>query len=172
MGLTIVREVLEGLGASIPIPVRDRVLAKLEWLGERDSFLACMSTSPHVLSQWRAYADGGSGYCIGFRIDDPLSSRGYHGINWFRHLLECEYDRRWLENRLKERFQRKIDRVASLPATGNNKDDVLALELAMVAWRYAHLTKHHHFKEEGDWGSSRTCRRIQRPVPCLIAWGR
>lgn len=117
---------------------------------DSDSFLACLSEKPNVLSQWRAYANNGTGYCIGIGVEGRLEGDHDDDDN-FRscHLFKCLYDRGKLDELLKERFRRKI--VLRSGKTFNGWEEFLADELAAVAWRYAHLAKHEHFEEEVEW---------------------
>ncbi|MEQ8461526.1 MAG: DUF2971 domain-containing protein [Sandaracinaceae bacterium] len=49
------------------IATNDEVLGK-------ELFVACFSEDPDALSQWRAYANNGDGYSIGFRLSDVPDS--------------------------------------------------------------------------------------------------
>jgi hypothetical protein len=114
-----------------------------------ESFIACLSAKYDVLSQWRAYANSGAGYCIGFRAQNRLSGYGEGDDFRSNRLLECIYGRQALEARLNLRFPREHARVAR--QAFQDQEELLAAHLAQAAWRYAHLAKHEHFREEHEW---------------------
>jgi hypothetical protein len=122
---------------------------QVEALLAEDSFVACLSVKHDALSQWRAYADNGAGYCIGFQARERRDHHGDDAFHWENHLVECLYGVEAVEKRLKERFQYVIDRVAS--ADDEYRNNVLADHLWHVARRYAHVAKHGHFEEEAEW---------------------
>jgi hypothetical protein len=59
-----------------------------------DSYVVSFSTRPDSLSQWRAYAAGGSGCCLGFESVDPWDDpKESETRTWAPTLHECIYDR-------------------------------------------------------------------------------
>jgi hypothetical protein len=63
-----------------PSPFHDALAAERASYREHVAFIACFSTERDVLSQWRAYADDGAGFAIGFNpnyFDLNLSAPSY-----------------------------------------------------------------------------------------------
>jgi hypothetical protein len=151
-GYAIVDEVIEELRPELGAAY-DLLKAKMNELHREDSFIVCFSKRHDVLSQWRAYANDCTGYCIGFR-PKPMQERYYHSMTWVRYSMECRYGNDAVKTIAKERMSRKIARIAQHMATdpqwAGERDRYLALELSMVAWRYAHFAKHEHFRDEQE----------------------
>lgn len=138
--------------------------ARINKMRTEDSYLACLSSEHDVLSQWRNYADNCAGYCIGFRTKTRAEAYGDSDDNlWTSNLYQCIYDRDLLREHLDARYRRKIelsktdDFKRRIAASRSKLDEpkrrieALALDLADVAWRYAHIAKHEHFREEKEW---------------------
>lgn len=122
---------------------------RIRSLLDENTFVACLSRRHDALSQWRAYADRGSGYCIGYHVRDRLHGYGDEEDFWGNHLVECLYGEDAVEARLRERFQYGIDRIVDDDPQERNRR--LVLHLHRVARRYAHVAKHEHFQEEAEW---------------------
>lgn len=146
-GHKIAVEVLEGL--DIDHHVKAMAIAKTSELLEGPSFIACLSTNPHVLPQWRLYANETAGYCLGFKDPESIGYAAGDDAAISYTLRECIYGADQLRARLEERFRRKIDRLAEV--VDDEKSEVLAQNLAQVAWRYSQHAKHEHFKFESEW---------------------
>lgn len=117
------------------------------------------SENGDVLSQWRAYADGGSGFALGF-CSAFLRSVTDEMKFWLVPVLYQEHEQRHLIRTLlsdviAEKFQIRAksggDYVESLPLGGN---------LLAYLNRYAPILKHRSFSEEREW------RIISRPLFC------
>lgn len=150
-GYKLATEVLQGFANTIGAKVVALVRKDIDRLTDGDSFLACLSEEPHVLSQWRAYGDNGAGYCIGMRAEERLTGGTSSTLETRSCLLwQCKYDEDEIRRLIAARFQRKIDEFQKLPANPQTDDD-LAQHLSSVADRYAHVAKHEHFREEAEW---------------------
>jgi hypothetical protein len=114
------------------------------------------SAAGDILSQWRAYGGGASGFSIGFSgaFLRAVSEREQF---W---LVPCLYEesqqrdlmRRLLEDILEEDAQNRAKgKVTHQPPGGN---------LTAYLVRYAPILKHSSFAEEREW------RIISRPLPC------
>jgi hypothetical protein len=149
-GLDVARTVLDELASDIDADVRKLLDEKLTDILKDDAFVACLSEDYSVLSQWRAYASSGAGYCLGLRSRDRVVSYGDDTHQWANHLIKCRYGVDETQEYFRARFARKIRR-------GEDARDVegyvawLATELAQVAWRGARQAKHQHFSEEREW---------------------
>ena len=69
------RDYLNGLTLSGPQLDFRNALQHLSTLTDESPYLACFSSEADLLSQWRAYADDGAGFAIGFStnlISSPL----------------------------------------------------------------------------------------------------
>ena len=121
-----------------------------------------LSKKKPVLSQWRAYADGGSGFALGFCSAFLRSVRMK-----YREVLACSCairgarttaisTRTLLSDVIAEKFQIRAKSgggyVESLPLGGNL--------LAYLKIGYVSILKHRSFSEEREW------RIISRPLFC------
>jgi len=150
-GFKIALDVLEQLPGLDPEAKRLTV-EKIKALLADDSYIACLSEKPNVLSQWRAYANNGAGYCVGIAAERRLDGYGDDEDFWSTRLLKCLYDRGTLENMLEERFARAISwHLSDSGKKYEDQDELLANDLSGIAWRYAHVSKHEHFLEEAEW---------------------
>jgi hypothetical protein len=149
-GLGIASDVLDEMSPHIGDSVRKLVEAKMSEILADDSFVACLSEDYSVLSQWRAYAKSGAGYCLGLRSTERVVSYGDDASHWANHLVKCRYGTEENKAYFRARFARKIERGAGARSVAGY-DEWLASELAEVAWRGAHQAKHHHFAEEKEW---------------------
>lgn len=51
----------------------------LNYKGQRSAYISCFSKEPDILSQWRAYAENGTGVSIGFDLDKlSIASNIFH----------------------------------------------------------------------------------------------
>lgn len=107
------------------------------------SFIASFSESPSVLSQWRAYARDGRGYCLGVKTPENWGLF-YDEIEATESLVKCLYDKNRARERLLQRCRRKVEVFGS-------ESVHLASELSGVARHYADCIKHEHFGEEREW---------------------
>jgi hypothetical protein len=166
-GYRIVGAAIEDLKPEIGSEAVGILDERLGRLRAEDSFVACFSKRHDSLSQWRSYADETKGYCIGYR-PESTQSMGYHRTYRFRAFGECLYGDDTVRERVKGRLRRKIDRinrlVAAEPKWASERGRFLASELAMVAWRQAHLAKHEHFREEQEY------RCMIGPLPVEIQY--
>ncbi|MBZ5532291.1 MAG: DUF2971 domain-containing protein [Acidobacteriia bacterium] len=105
-----------------------------------------------VLSQWRAYGGGASGFAIGFsgeHLREMVKDRG-----WLVPVLYNESEQRalvrtLLEDLINEQRDRSEEEKAKLPLYGN---------LLEYLNRYAPILKHQSFGEECEW------RIVTRPI--------
>jgi hypothetical protein len=106
-------------------------------------FACCLSMEGDLLSQWRAYADDGKGFSIGFRSDDlrQAAARHSHPVA----VWSVEYE----DARQMELLRVGIDRYVSLATQGQAKvEDILSTLL--YAWSLSAGCKHHGFREERE----------------------
>jgi hypothetical protein len=158
-GFDLALEVLDSFQKDVGAGLVARTRAAIERLRSGDSYLACSSARHDTLSQWRAYASDGAGYCIGFSVEgrtisasaQPKTTGEY--LHWGSLLLECLYGRRKVEKMLKNALRQPVDLVRKEGYATTDQVIIrgLAPRLSSVAWRYAQLAKHEHFKEEKEW---------------------
>lgn len=149
-GFAAAREVLESFGPQIGSETLAIAEGLIDQFETSDFFLACLSESSHVLSQWREYANACAGYCVGLRAQKRWTGEvGLHA-GWSNLLLKCIYDRNELVASLRAAFERRIHWLASVEDS-EQKRNKLASALAGKALRYAYMAKHEHFREEREW---------------------
>lgn len=148
-GIDVARQTLSEIANTMDPEVYRKADAQIAELLDRDSYIACLSSKPNVLSQWRAYAANGTGYCIGFRARERLEGYGDEEAFWSNHLVGCLYGREVVAERLRERFAHAINHMAK--STSEDRVDILVSFLLRIANRYAHVAKHEHFQEEAEW---------------------
>ena len=122
-------------------------------------FVCSFSKLPNDLGQWRAYANNGRGYSIGF--DGPLLEDAFCKIGGQpipeRMSFPVSYD----ENRLRAICTRFANRVLplALPATGtthprsviDSYNRALRVSLALQVYRTALFFKHHGYASEQEY---------------------
>ena len=103
----------------------------------------CFSPSPDSLSQWRAYADDGNGYSIGFSSSWLKNQKKTHGR--YVALWKVEYD----EKEQMEGINHYIDKyLASLNRGADRAEAGMTLVLAIYA--LSAICKNPHFHEEQE----------------------
>jgi len=110
-----------------------------------------------VLSQWRAYSGGTSGFSIGF--EGQLLRDVADAIEFW--LVPCQYKRHEQEELVQRLLEDVINeiiewRTKERPPTTINRGGNLVAYLN----RYAPIIKHHSFEEEREW------RLISQPLMC------
>jgi hypothetical protein len=148
-GLELANEVIDELEADLGPAVVETLREELNELRLGNSFISCLSESQDVLSQWRAYAADGHGYCLGFRPDQRyFCASNEDGEAVVIHLVRCRYGaeapKADLTAEVRRRLQRRKNRIDPISA-------LLSADLAYLLWRFAHTTKHQHFAEEQEW---------------------
>lgn len=104
-------------------------------------YICCFSEDGDILSQWRAYADDGRGFAIGFSIDDMKINRGMPWMNvssdYSIGICNVIYD-----------IDKQINIVKMhLDDIFNKKDALGAVKLS----QYATIFKNPAFQEEKEW---------------------
>ena len=109
-------------------------------------FISCFSEEADILSQWRAYADDGAGFSMGFSVEKLKVTKNI--INFDDHpsdptkiyLLKVLYE----QDKQKEFISRCIKRVAESPGEEPYQSD-------NVLPNYAIALKNPAFAEEKEW---------------------
>ena len=111
--------------------------------------VACFSSAGDVLSQWRAYADDGAGFAIGFsgaaiagRCDDVQEK-----TRIMMSLLEVQYEPNGLFNSLCE----TIEKCLTDPEVANWEKNDLVPDAGRAVWLMAAVCKNGGFREEREW---------------------
>jgi hypothetical protein len=153
-------EVLKKLESKIGPKLTKRTKAKIEEMIQGDWYVACVSKSHNKLSQWRAYASDGAGYCIGLSLPDSERSKMGTGqsstgelVYWSRDFFKCMYGAPKVKKCLREAFLGFITTVRerNLDPEATDMLEPLASELSRMAGIYSQLAKHPHFIEENEW---------------------
>jgi hypothetical protein len=124
-------------------------------------FVACFSESENSLSQWRAYANQGGGYCVGFGFSESTKI----ALDCERldageppHLRKVIYDRdeqghlvtEYLESVVKG-VRILLDRDTSNPQYRPSDVAVMAIQAVNVLLDMLICFKHPAFEEEHEW---------------------
>lgn len=111
-------------------------------------FITCFSEDGDILSQWRAYANDGSGVAIGFtttyfdiKHQLPFTMAAYNENSIGLH--EVYYDSKVQANIIKALFEK-----ASIPGEVNGEE---LLEIAVKLKQYSFVFKNPAFFEEREW---------------------
>lgn len=138
--LEVVRKVLNKTGDRLGLGNVFGNLAGWRQLGQR-FFVACFSRDGDKLSQWRAYADKGRGYAIGFGPQELLAEAASHDYA----LIGLVYDRA----RQEEQIEKVLDYAAQL-VQGQSLTQAFQIEVGMrLLYSMVHL-KHPAFEEENE----------------------
>ena len=129
-------------------------------------FIACFCSDGDLLSQWRAYADQGGGYSIGFNFTDSVrvksESEDFEEVDegYFPYLRKVIYEREEKEhfvNNFLENAVRGLNSALEGPI-GRRFEDDLTYPVSVMAGQAANLIldmllsfKHPAFKEEKEW---------------------
>jgi len=117
-------------------------------------YLTCFSRMPDLLSQWRAYAEDGAGFAVGFSrraIEDRIAQHTAERLKialWEVEYRESEQQQvmdghiqdylKWIE----ENGDNDVDRTLR---------DIRALQTKLAIWYYAAQCKNPGFVEEQEW---------------------
>jgi len=123
-----------------------------------ETFIACFSQKPDVLSQWRAYASDGLGYAIGFSVAGLKkipAPAGWRGVG--PRLVQVNYKPKAHRAALKEVVTPIFERVEAFWAT-NPGDQAKSAALTHGASLLRHVLgplltqlKNPGFEEEAEW---------------------
>lgn len=137
-------------------------------------FIACFCESGDLLSQWRAYGDGGDGTCLGFRFSSttriaqatikPKEPSKEEQL-FLRKVIYDESDQRKL---VQEYVNGLIEasRQAFRPERSNDKAfqaSMMAMEAANPLMEMLVSFKHPAFKEEQEWRLVRATAEYEQP---------
>ncbi len=123
-------------------------------------FVACLSQNGDVLSQWRAYADDGHGFAIGFDCTQLATlSSSEVGACELKRILYGGMEEQQLLDQLflgfAERIQPYLDQLDSTGWTSDHGDQILREWLSVrMSECLGELTmecKHSSFAEEQEW---------------------
>jgi len=95
-GMNIIKEVMESIKTEENKFILNAIYVVLNEISEVDKYVACFSKEGDSLSQWRAYANNGSGISIGFnrkKLESALS-----GNNSYKYIV---YDKEKQKSALK-----------------------------------------------------------------------
>jgi hypothetical protein len=139
-------------------PILNRVLAKIEREGFHDdmpTFVTCFSADGDNLGQWRAYAQDGRGYAIGFDTTTWEYNQSNGAIGTV--LVECLYEPSQMEKEIREQHRSILGLAAKLKAqagaVGPRFETDLQVEKAFyLVGAYATLRlKNRGFMDEKEW---------------------
>ncbi len=105
---------------------------------------------PDVLSQWRAYADGGRGYCLGLRAKERLQGGGEGDTFWSNQLLKCVYGQECIVAETRSKVLRRVE-LANMEPNPEARTSSLIDGASSIVHDCALAAKHEHFREEKEW---------------------
>ena len=142
-------EYLRGLALRGPQDGFRVALRHLMELVPQSPYLACFSSEPDLLSQWRAYAEDGAGFAIGFSTDalkhqceDCMKEAGVHVSLW-----PVDYD----PSRVFEFLCEKVRSYLANPAVADWRNNDLVGLARRDIWDIAAVSKNRGFREEREW---------------------
>ncbi len=148
-GTKVAGEALFAMRAELGTEVFEKTTDSLTRFESATLYVACFSESENVLSQWRAYADDGSGYCLGLDLEERSSHEQLNDDYKVSHLLKCCYGELAFHTTLTKKLRHKIQWAATLPA--EKRTEVLAQEVNWLIQRNVAAAKHEHFQDEKEW---------------------
>lgn len=115
-------------------------------------FVASFSSKRDLLSQWRAYADNGAGFSIGFRSAE-LNKLTIDGKKICAHLIRVEYQPKAQELRAQRLINRILQTLEAI--AGETCDDcdeqLFATALGLVLRTFSASCKNIGFEEEAEY---------------------
>jgi hypothetical protein len=136
-------------------------------------FVACFCELDDLLSQWRAYADHGGGYCLGFQFSSntKISSNSTNPIDkkhpYLRKVIYEEIEQR----NLVQQYINKIIAGAKKAFNTNHQDSysilvrttMMAMQAVNILYDMLITFKHNAFREEKEWRLIRVIRTDSEP---------
>lgn len=142
-------EHLQGLTLHGPQEEFRKALHHLSGLVQQSPYLACFSAESDVLSQWRAYANDGAGFAIGFskdaikRLCDDREKAADVGLS----LRQVSYD----PSQASDMLRAIIQSYLTHPNVADwSKNTLVGLARADI-WALAAVCKNRGFREEREW---------------------
>src|SRR6478752_1774704 len=164
--LRYVDGVLSGIGAELAVrtafgeSLKARLAAgELRTRNHGGAFVASFSEQADLLSQWRAYADDGSGYVVGLPDHSHLFVAGDEEREpWPAPLLKVEYDPVKQRALLGAPIRALVALIEDYCSAGARSDEEQAGwlqeaigSIALIAAHLAPAIKHPGFAEEREW---------------------
>ncbi len=150
-GMALIREAAKGHSTDVEgTKIFEAALAH-KTFSDQVIFAASFSEDRDVLSQWRAYADDGAGYAIGFDVQSLLKFEPEFGRIDDGFLLRVEYNltrQRELARKLVDEAFAAIQQVKWKPSAGI--PDMLSLAFAIQFGTFAGMCKSDAFAEERE----------------------
>ncbi len=167
-GTGLILEVLDTIRASESRPEIQEFLDKLKLqVGVTfktygfNPFMACFCKSDKLLSQWKSYATGGMGYCIGFKFSDvtrlakDLEDLSTARQPVLRRVIYQEEEQRELISRyinmVVEGAKISLDSGTHRRARWEDVVPVMAIQAVNHLIDMIVSFKHHEYKEENEW---------------------
>jgi hypothetical protein len=136
----------------------DKIDSILESVSKINIFVCSFSENGDLLSQWRGYCKGGSGFSIGFeypQIKNTIEKKNFN-------LVPCIYDPQHQISIIKELINNTFQEFSSLPEQSLKERDIYlkTLESKFIGnfIKIAPVLKHYSFSEEKEW------RLVSRPI--------
>lgn len=114
-------------------------------------FATSFSEEPDLLSQWRAYADNGTGFAVGF-VSVGLNELTLDGKNPLHHLVRVEYRPNAQKTRAGRLVDRALEALRAIAAQelDHQDDQFLTMALGRVLPTFAATCKNSGFAEERE----------------------
>ncbi|GAA5143101.1 hypothetical protein GCM10023213_30190 [Prosthecobacter algae] len=113
----------------------------------RDLYMVSFSEEPDSLSQWRGYADDGSGYNIGFNIE-CLPIQGILQPNLGSLIEKCLFKIDYNQGKISKQIFNLFEEHKSVPNEELIFSSILVSSI-LTQWAFQH--KNAAFKEEREW---------------------
>jgi hypothetical protein len=126
----------------------DQVVRQLGEKASRHVFVVCFSEEGDLLSQWRAYADDGRGFAIGFDLQRLSERPSPLGMKLSGRVIYNEAD---LRKSIRDYLLQHAPNATSHPA--HDDDDAVTANANNQSWGILSTVarfKHHGFKEERE----------------------
>lgn len=150
LGTSLLNETIRARAAHVAQPLLARLLTHPAYVSGF-LFATSFSSKSDLLSQWRAYADNGSGFALGFRSAE-LNKLTLEGKELPKYLVRVEYRPRAQERRAQTLIDRLLETLAPL-ASGSlddQDDQLLATALGLTLPTFAAASKNLGFEEEAE----------------------
>ena len=126
-------------------------------------FITSFTSSPDLLSQWRGYGNGTSGYCLQFsenEIRESLSSKS----QLTHKIVKCIYDENKKRHEINTLLRKKLDQVQDAKGEGVTKSiNSTIYDLHSTSASF----KNHNFSQEGETRIITTGIKNNKPIEPL-----
>jgi hypothetical protein len=151
----MVAKLLSGEKDGVLVSFYESILERIDSLDTYNAYIFSLSTRRDDLSQWRGYANEGSGFTIGFsgmdlhgRADDKDTP-----LNFAKVVYELDAQSDIIANTLTQLREQLVKELANLSDDAEKASiaDEAARTFAWIVDNQSIFFKHHSFSSEGEW---------------------